>query len=120
MYEDHMYDELFAKRLAQLRINKGVSAREMSLNIGQNPAYINNIENRKALPSMNVFFYICEYLEVSPMEFFDIKNENPDQVERIVKYMNMLSRNQLEHIEALSHDLAVMNGNKDSGSRAGR
>ena len=53
-----MYKELFCERLAQLRIKKGVSARDMSLSLGQSPGYINNIENRKNLPSMAAFFNI--------------------------------------------------------------
>ena len=40
-----MYEEQIAKRLALLRTAKGVSAREMSLDIGQNSSYINRIEN---------------------------------------------------------------------------
>ena len=47
-----MYEEEFPIRLAQLRTKKGVSARDMSLSIGQNAGYINNIECGKALPSM--------------------------------------------------------------------
>lgn len=35
------------------RIQKGVSAREMSLSLGQSTGYINNIENKNSLPSMN-------------------------------------------------------------------
>lgn len=42
-----MYDELFSQRLTELRQQKGVSARDMSLSLGQNPGYINNIENKK-------------------------------------------------------------------------
>ena len=38
-------EEKFAERLAELRIAKGVSARDMSLSIGQSAGYINNIEN---------------------------------------------------------------------------
>ena len=34
-----VYEEQFSKRLAELRIKKGVSARDMSLSIGQNPGY---------------------------------------------------------------------------------
>ena len=45
-------DDLFAKRLAQLRNQKGVSARDMSLSLGQGAGYINNIENKNNLPSM--------------------------------------------------------------------
>jgi len=38
-----MEEKDFALRLAQLREKKGVSARDMSLYIGQNQGYINNI-----------------------------------------------------------------------------
>ena len=48
----------FALRLARLREEKKVSAREMSLAIGQNHGYINSIESGKNLPTMKVFFYI--------------------------------------------------------------
>ena len=47
-----MDESFIAKRISQLRIKKGVSARNMSLSIGQNPVYINNIESGKALPSI--------------------------------------------------------------------
>ena len=46
-----MHEDDFCKRLIQLRLEKGVSARDMSLSIGQSEAYINRIENRKMLPS---------------------------------------------------------------------
>ena len=35
-----MYEDRFADRLSQLRIEKGISARDMSLSIGQNAGYI--------------------------------------------------------------------------------
>ena len=63
-----MFEDFFIKRLASLREQKGVSAREMSLALGQNESYINRIENGKAFPSLQAFFYICEYLQVSPKE----------------------------------------------------
>lgn len=55
-----MYDSDFALRLAQLRAKKGVSARDMSLSLGQNAGYINNIESGKALPSIygNLFLHL--------------------------------------------------------------
>ena len=62
MHDETLYDEKFVKRMTQLRMEKGVSARDMSLSIGQNPGYINNIESGKALPSMANFFYISGYL----------------------------------------------------------
>lgn len=65
-----MYEDFFSARLTQLRESRNVSAREMSLAIGQNESYINRIENQKSYPSMQVFFYICEYLHITPQEFF--------------------------------------------------
>ena len=67
-----LIEEEFPQRLAELRTKKGVSARDMSLSIGQGPGYINNIENGHNLPSMSVFFYICDYLGITPSEFFDL------------------------------------------------
>lgn len=69
--------EDFPLRLAQLRLKKGVSAREMSLAIGHNEGYIQNIESGKAFPSMEKLMYICEYLQITPSEFFDLDNEDP-------------------------------------------
>ena len=57
-----MDEKSFCERLSRLRMQKGVSARDMSLSIGQNPGYINNIETGKALPSMSNFFYIFIFL----------------------------------------------------------
>ena len=45
-----MYKNMFIKRLVELRMQKGVSARDMSLTLGQSPSYINNIENGINLP----------------------------------------------------------------------
>ena len=71
------YEVFVPERIAQLRLQKNVSARDMSLSLGQAANYINSIENRKALPSMQSFFYICEYLGVTPQEFFDEGNACP-------------------------------------------
>lgn len=60
------YLEWFPDRLAQLRNQKGVSSREMSLSLGQSESYINKIENGKALPSMGGFFLICQYFRIEP------------------------------------------------------
>ena len=47
----------FGKIISYLRSGGGQnSAREMSLALGQNPSYINRIENGKALPSMQGLF----------------------------------------------------------------
>lgn len=95
----------FCNRLIELRMNKGVSARDMSLSLGQSASYINNIENGVNLPSMTVFFYICEYLGISPMEFFDTENNDPTKSKELLDATKNLSSEQLEHLIAIAKGL---------------
>ena len=102
-----MFDRTdFANRLAELRNKKDVSARDMSLSLGQNPGYINSIENNKAMPGMETFFYICDYLEITPKDFFDTDVHNPAQVRRLISIMNQLNDEDLETITRLVSSLA--------------
>ena len=61
-----MLEQEFSERLTKLRLKKGVSARDMSLTLGQSESYINRIESQKMLPSMSVFFYICDNFGITP------------------------------------------------------
>lgn len=101
-----MEEKDFALRLATLRTKKGVSAREMSLAIGQNPGYINHIETGQGTPSLSGIFYICEYLNITPSEFFDIENRNPAKLNKINEYLKKLEDKQLDLIEKLTENLA--------------
>ena len=98
----------FVQRLVQLRLEKGVSARDMSLSLGQSPNYINNIETGTNLPSMSSFFYICEYFNITPAEFFDIENLNPIQIRNICANLKQLDKHQIDLIVELIKEL----GNK--------
>lgn len=91
-----MDEGYIAKRITQLRLKKGVSARSMSLSIGQNPVYINNIESGKALPSVLGLLYICDYLQITPMEFFDEENQNPEKLNEIISLLKKLNDEQLK------------------------
>ena len=100
-----MDEKDFALRLARLREKKGVSARDMSLSLGQNPGYINNIETGKSKPSLEGIFFICEYLGVTPSEFFDMGSTNPSKLDAIIADLKKLNDTQLETIAALVKDL---------------
>lgn len=100
-----MDEKDFSLRLAQLREKKGVSARDMSLSIGQNPGYINNIESGKSMPSLSGIFYICDYLGITPSEFFDIDSKNPTRLNDIANDLKRLNDNQLNTIAALIKDI---------------
>ena len=95
----------FSLRLSQLRIQKGVSARDMSLSIGQSPGYINNIEVGVNFPSMTVFFYICEYLGITPSEFFDTDSKAPAKERELLDELKGLSTQQLDNLIAIAKGL---------------
>lgn len=96
-----MEREVFCKRLVQLRMNKGVSAREMSLSIGQSPNYIIGIEGGKNYPSMETFFYICDYFGITPKEFFDMDSTNPGKTTELMEIVKTLPNEQLDLFIAL-------------------
>ncbi len=99
-----MYDEFFSKRLTQLRMEKGVSARDMSLTLGQSESYINRIENGKMLPSMTVFFYICDYLGISPEEFFSTKSASIE-LSQLINNLYTLTPDQIFYLTKLINDI---------------
>lgn len=100
-----MYEKEFAERLTKLREQRGISAREMSLQLGQNDSYINRLENKKSFPSMESFFYICEYLNITPAEFWDIDNKAPEKMQDLNKSLKKLDEKQLLHIQLIVDDI---------------
>ncbi len=97
-----MDQEKFVERLIELRLNKGVSARDMSLSLGQSAGYINNIENGINYPSMALFFYICEYFDITPAEFFDTVSTNPKKLDELCRLAKGLSNEQLDILIAVA------------------
>ena len=101
------YLEWFYQRVAELRIQKGVSARDMSLSLGQSESYINKIENKRTLPSMTGFFYICEYLDITPQEFFNVDASAPQKSRELLRELERLSPEQSEHVLQSVRDILL-------------
>lgn len=70
----------------------------MSLALGKNESYINRIENKKTFPSMQSFFYICEYLNISPSDFFNEDILNPNISNEILDNLKDLTETQINII----------------------
>lgn len=107
-----MYEDEFRTRLTELRVKKGVSARDMSLSLGQNAGYINNIENGKAFPSMSIFFYICYFLEISPKDFFNYSSEEPKLCADLIAKLETLDEEYLRSLSHIIDGLAAANKSK--------
>jgi len=102
-YEE--FEEFIAKRLGVLRSQNKISAREMSLDIGQGEAYINNIENKNNMPSMRGLFYICEFLKISPKDFFDDEIESPKLLLELMNESKRLDEKSLESLLSIVKNL---------------
>lgn len=91
-----MNAEFVRERITQLRLQKDVSEYKMSYDLGHSRGYINNISSGKTLPSMTEFFAICDYFDISPVEFFDAKISNPKLSRSILEALEQLDEDDLE------------------------
>ncbi len=64
------HEEFIRKKIDKLRIEKGLSERQLSFDLGHSGNYINAILSGRTLPSMSEFIYICTFFDVSPQDFF--------------------------------------------------
>ena len=104
-----MDEQYIKQRIAKLRTEKGISAREMSLQLGQSTGYINSIENGKSLPSIGMLLSICEFLEISPSDFFNEDFRNTAKVDDVAKSLKKLDKGSFEIIMALVERLKKLN-----------
>ena len=99
--EKHEYEALFIRQLEKYRQMKNVSMREMSLSLGQSPGYIAKLLSGHNSPKMLTFYWICDYLKLTPSEFFDEHTQNPALLRLLMNDMQKLDEEQLLHILAI-------------------
>ena len=88
--------EFIIRRIQKLRDERGISARDMSLSIGQSVGYINKIETKQGKPSIDGLVYICEYFNISLAEFFDEGMESPLKVKELLTEVKGLDGDSLD------------------------
>ena len=88
--------EFIAKRIITLRYSRNVSARELSLTIGQNKNYINIIESLATRPSIEGLVYICDYFGITLSEFFDDNKQNPLKINELVETVSKLDDGKMD------------------------
>ena len=100
-------DENFIRtRISELRMQKGVSEYKMSLDLGHSKIYIQSISSGKALPSLSKFIYICNYLNVTPKDFFDDTLSEPILVSQLSTLSKGLSKEDLTVLIAVAERLS--------------
>ena len=79
-----MFEKFIRDRITDLRLLKGVSEYQMSLDLGHGKNYVRSITSGRTLPSLTELPYICEYLGVSVKDFFDESAPNPTLIREMV------------------------------------
>lgn len=85
-----MDENFIRERISELRIQRNISEYKMSLDLGHSKGYIQSISSGRALPSMSEFLYICDYLGITPKDFFDV-----DTVETVKLHQLYISAKEL-------------------------
>lgn len=100
-----MDTDYIVKRITELRLKKGVAEHRMSLDLGHSRSYMQGISSGRALPSMTEFLAICDYLEVTPKDFFDEGNTNPTLLQATLDKLKGLPENDLLIIYTMAERL---------------
>lgn len=90
----------FSQRLSELRIEKGVSSRDMSLSLGLSPAYINNIENNVSMPH----------------DFFDFERRPSQALLELFRKEESLTQMQVELIIMKKGAVALTENNRQGAA----
>lgn len=61
----------FGINLAKARLDKNLSAYELSLRLGHHTSYISKVECGKINISLETIYKICEVLEIEPADLFE-------------------------------------------------
>lgn len=77
-------------RYAKIRLAHDISARKLSMELGQSTEYINQIENGRCLPSVEGLLNFCDYFQISVGEFFEERFQYPVQYSKIIEELNQM------------------------------
>ncbi|MBQ8568613.1 MAG: helix-turn-helix transcriptional regulator [Oscillospiraceae bacterium] len=97
------YEDFIRTRITQLRIKRDISEYKMSLDLGHSKSYIQSISSGRALPSMTEFIAICEYLDITPRDFFDDTVDDPFLQENIISELKEMNEKDRRLLLELMH-----------------
>ena len=102
-----MNPEFVRERITQLRLEKGVSEYQMSLDLGKNKSYIQSLTSGRSLPTMQSFLDICDYLEVTSQQFFDSELHNLPLIDKATDLMKQLDDEDMLALISMLNRLAL-------------
>lgn len=99
-----VYEDYIRERIEQLRLEKKISERKMSLDLGHSTSYVHAISTGRALPSLGEFLYICEYFKITPKNFFDDEKDFSAVKQEIISRLSDLDEDEARAVlEIIKH-----------------
>lgn len=102
-----MDKNFIGERISELRLKKNVSEYQMSLDLGKNKNYIQSLTSGRSLPTMQSFLDICDYLEVTPQQFFDSELHNLPLIDKATDLMKQLDDEDMLALISMLNRLAL-------------
>ena len=99
-----LYKQQIGNRITELRMRKDVSESALSQELGKSKGYLQNISSGKSFPSMEMFWEICTYFDMTPQEFFVAELPSPAR-QRLNKLLDNLSDDDLNALSNLIEQL---------------
>lgn len=100
-----MIEKFIRDRISVLRTKKGISEYKMSLDLGHSKGYMQSISSGRAMPSISEFLYICEYLGVTPAEFFSEEIAEPTLAHELYELTKTMSADDISLLIATAKRL---------------
>lgn len=100
-----MDENFIRERISELRMQKNISEYKMSLDLGHSKGYIQGISSGRALPSMSEFLYICDYLSITPKDFFDVDTIETVKLRQLYISAKELSADDLDALIYMANHL---------------
>ena len=102
----------FGARFKQIRLEKGVTEKEMGKAIGHTEKYIKNIENGVTLPTLRHFFRICSYFGITAYLFFNLDIEYPIAFNKFLKEWERLNDDEKALVNSKIKEMVKANERK--------
>ncbi len=94
-------EDKILNRITQLRMQKNITEKKISRDIGKTSTYLSSMNKNKSMPSLRTLISICDYLGVSLSEFFDFTNNPyPIKINEVRNELLKLSENELDTLLA--------------------
>lgn len=95
----------FKERLTELIISHNISNRKLSTEIGMSSSYIQGVISGGHLPSLDTFFTICEYFDITPYEFFVPRESKAADYVKLYHMINNCSPEKISFLIATLENL---------------